>query len=248
MRPAANRLFAAATFLLLLGLSACSDSPTAPRNLTFDEAIAELNSGLSAASRGIAMAGGYTEPSPNTASLCAHDDEGDFECNDTPIAGFDVSKQVLLYDLAGNVLPIWSSEVFAVRQIIELSGSRVVMIGESAVTFELDAKDDHVLRGIGTPTLHLSGEALATLKRTSGPAVHTVRTLRETDLELGGPGVPPTGTVVVTVTHVESELNAKVTITFDGTDIVNVEIIHPWGPIVHCTFSLASPGTPAACS
>jgi hypothetical protein len=112
----------------------------------------------------------------------------------------------------------------------------------------LNAKDDHILRGLGTATLHLNGEALATLKRTSGAAVNTIRTLRETDLTLGGPGAPPTGTVAVTATHVESALNVKATITFDGTEIVNVEIIHPWGPIVHCTFSLATPGTPAACS
>ena len=213
-----------------------------------DEALETLNSGLRAAAPGIAMAGGFAESSPNTATLCAPADEGETECNDTPIAGFDVSKEIFLYDLEGNVLPIWSSDVFALRQIVEISGTRVVTIGEAAVTFELDAKDDHILRGIGTATHHLNGEALATLKRTSAMGVQTVRTLRETDLTFSGHGVPPSGTVVVTVAHLESDLHVKATITFDGTAIVKVEIIHPWGPIVHCTFSLDAPGTPPACS
>jgi hypothetical protein len=248
MRPAALRPFAAVPLVALLLVSACSESPTAVPHPTFDEALAALNSGLGAASRGISLAGGYSAPSPNTASLCAHDGNGEYECSDTPIADFELSKEILLYDLAGNVLPVWSSEVFGVRQIIEVSGTAVVANSDQEVTFELDAKDDHILRGIGTSVLHLNGEALATLKQTSASGVATVRTLRETDLELGGPGEPPTGTVVVTVTHVEDGLNVKATITFDGTPIVSVEIIHPWGPIVHCTFSLASPGTPPVCS
>ena len=248
MRPAVLRPFAAVPLVLFLLVSACSESPTAVAHPTYDEALAALSDGLRAASPGVAMAGGFSEPSPNTASLCAPADDGGSECRDTPIAGFDVSKEILLYDIDGNVLPVWSSGVFAVRQIIELSGTRVVMIGDEAVTFELDAKDDHSLSGLGTATHHLNGEALATLKRSSGMGIQTVRTLRETDLTLGGPGEPPTGTVVATVTHVESALNVKVTITFDGTATAQAELVHPWGPIVHCTFSLDRPGTPPTCS
>jgi hypothetical protein len=248
MRPAALRPFAAVPLVLLLLASACGDAPTAPAHPTFDAALEELSTGLRAASPGVEMAGGFSESSSSTASLCAHDANGDFECSDTPITGFNVSKHIFLYDVEGNALPGWSNEVFAVRRLVELSGSRVVTIGDSTVTFELVAEDDHTLSGLGTGTHRISGEAWAILTRTSGPGVQTVRTRRETDLTLGGPGEPPSGTVVVTVSHVESALTVKATITFDGTDVVHFEIIHPWGPIVHCTFSLASPGTPPACS
>ena len=248
MRPAASRPFAAVPFFLLLLVSACGDSPTAPVHPTYDEALEALSTGLRAASPGVQMAGGFAETSPSTASLCAHDDDGDFECSEAPIDGINVSREIFLYDVEGNTLAAWSDEVFAVRQLLELSGTRVVTIGDSAVTFELIAEDDHTLSGLGTGTHHITGSASATLTRTSGPGVQTVKTLRETDLTLGGPGEPPTGTVVATVTHVESTLSVKVTITFDGTATAQVELVHPWGPIVHCTFSLDRPGTPPACS
>jgi hypothetical protein len=187
MRPAAIRPFAAVPFVVLLVASACSDSaPTAPAHPTFDEALAQLSSGLRAASPGIDLAGGFSEAPPRVpASLCAPADDGDIECDDTPIDGINVSRHIFLYDLTGNTLPAWSDEVFAVRQLVELSGTRVIRIGDSTVTFELLAKDDHTLKGFGTPILRLVGSADATLTRTSGPGVQTVRTSRETDPRSG---------------------------------------------------------------
>src|SRR5688572_6254657 len=61
MRPAALRPFAAVPLVLSLLVSACSESPTADAHLTLDQALAELSTGLRAASPGIEAAGGFSE-------------------------------------------------------------------------------------------------------------------------------------------------------------------------------------------
>jgi hypothetical protein len=246
LRPAAvTHAFPLAALALVL--AACNSS-TAPdgNEGSLEDALARLNEVESLASPGTTMMGGMVAPSSGTNPCPYNASNHRFECSPTSHGGLTVSRYYVLLDGGGNPLSQWGSDVAAIRNVTDLSGT-VTSIGTMHVT----AHDESTLSGLGTSRHTLTGTGTATTTVELESTSITSTTTRTTSIVLPdrqSSNVYPTGTITMTSRVVGQAPATTMTMTYNGTSIVTMVMSLAGGTTITCTHDLSAPGSLPDCN
>jgi hypothetical protein len=240
------RRVAAAT--LIAGLVACEDGTGPSGGQSLDDALEDLAAAELFTVPGVSLVGGAALPSAGSQGCTYDSDTEGFTCADVTSRGITISRSYQLLDANGDALSEWGPSVHAIHNLSAITGT-IQVPGASSLAITVDATEESTLSGLNSATQRLQGTGSSTTGFSSPDLSFTSHNERETDLTLPSRGSGsrwPTGTVSMTSTS--NGVTSTMTITYDGTSVVQMETRYGNLPAMTCTYDLALPGSQPSCN
>jgi hypothetical protein len=229
--------------------------PSTPTDVSFEEAMGELNAVNNYAAAGMTTMGmgasGTLAPAP-AVWPCPYDAPTRyFVCPDQSTNGVTVSQRYQIISSGGVPMSLFDPLVVGgIRNVVDVDGTLDLSPeGDGSTTLTIDSHADHVLSGLQTTTRTVNGSGTAHLTLTTeGQTINVTTSHTITNLvlpaEFGPNAYPVSGSITTTASAPQASFSA--TLTFNGTSTVTIVTVLN-GQSQSCTYDLATPETPPVC-